>query len=101
MIDIPSASSELLKQIDGHWFDICSLIGGLIYAVIRWARHARQHKLISKETGLDIANGVGLFPLLVLSFASFSTTALNALLQSNRLILSVAGIVALLAVLED
>lgn len=101
MSNIPSAFTDISAQVDGHWFDICSLIGGLIYALIRWARHGRQHKLISKETGLDIANGVGLFPLLVLSFASFSTTALNALLQSNRLILSVAGIVALLAVLED
>ncbi len=101
MINIPLALASLSAHVDGHWFDICSLIGGVIYAVFRWARDGCQHNLISKETGLDIANGVGLFPLLVLSFASFSTTALNALLQSNRLILSVAGIVALLAVLED
>jgi hypothetical protein len=69
--------------------------GGLLYAGIRTRRSNPRRKLISRETGVE------LFPLLMLAIASVSTSALSELLHSNRLILSVAGVVALLAILED
>ncbi len=94
-------SGFLQPYLDGNWFDILSLLGGLLYAGLRARRSNPRHKLISRETGVDVANGVGLFPLLMLATASFSSSALSELLHSNRLILSVAGVVALLAILED
>lgn len=87
--------------LDGNWFDICSLLGGLAYATYRCCRTKTRHPFISKQTGLDVANGVGLFPLLMLALASVSTSALSSLLASNKLILSVAGVLALLAILDD
>ena len=93
--------NAVLPYLDGNWFDICSLFGGIFYAVYRAKRSVKRHKIISKDTGIDVANGVGLFPLAVLAIASFSSSALMALLSSNRLILSVAGVVALLAILEE
>jgi hypothetical protein len=85
---------------DGNWIDICSLVGGVVYARVRWSRIGGR-RFLSRETGLDIANGVSLFPLFLLAGTSISSTLLNALLQSNKLILSVAGVVALLAILDD
>jgi hypothetical protein len=87
--------------LDGNWFDICSLTGGIFYAGFRCHKTTPKRKLISKDTGVDVANGVGLFPLLMLAIASFSSSALSELIHSNRLILSVAGVVALLAILEE
>lgn len=90
----------LLNLIDGSWIDISSFSGGVMYAGIRWHRNDDQ-KLVCQDTGLDILNGIALFPLLLLAVSTFSSGALSALLESNRIMLSASGIVALCAVLED
>jgi hypothetical protein len=92
---------QLSAILDGSWFDICSLSGGILYAVHRCRKSTKQQKWISRTTGLDVANGVSLFPLSMLVLVSFSSSALSSLLLSNKLILSVAGLLALLAILED
>lgn len=79
---------------------MASFGAALLYALYRKMRFNR-HGWICRETGIDVANGVGLFPLLMLAMASFSTPALHSLLTSNKIILSVAGVVALLAILEE
>ena len=86
--------------IDGAWFDIASILVALSYAVYRKLRFG-NHRWTSRETGIDVANGVSLFPLFMLTVASFSTEALHTLLSSSKIILSVAGIVALLAILDE
>jgi hypothetical protein len=48
-----------------------------------------------------VAHGVALFPLLLLVFSSLSSWALDALRHSHKIILSVAGVVALLSILEE
>jgi hypothetical protein len=87
--------------LDGRWFDICSLLVGIGYSGIRYRKANPRRNWLSKDTGVDVANGVGLFPLFVLAIASFSSTALSELVHSNRLVLSVAGLVALFAILEE
>ena len=62
-------------------------------------RATGQH-WISRQTGLDLANGVSLFPLLLLALSVFSTKLLHVVVSSNKLILAVAGAVALFAILE-
>lgn len=87
--------------LDGNWVDILTLAVALVYAVAKCYR-ADDQRLVSKETGLQVAHGVALFPpLLLLALSSLSSAALNALLHSHKIILSVAGVVALLAILED
>jgi hypothetical protein len=83
---------------DGNWVDVGTLVVALFYAYYRRGEHQR---LISKETGLRVAHGVALFPLFLLACSSVSSSALNALLHSHKIILSVAGVVALLAILEE
>jgi hypothetical protein len=87
--------------VDGSWLDILSLLCAIGYAETRRRKSEPRRKIICRETGIDIANGVSIFPLLVLSLSAVSSAMLNKLLESNKLILSVAGLVALLAILED
>lgn len=91
----------LTGLIDGGWFDIASLIVSAVYAVYRKVRVRSAGKWICRDTSLDILNGVALFPLLMLALSCVATKALAALEHSSPIILSVAGIVALFAVLEE
>lgn len=90
----------LVDIFDGNWVDLLTFLVAVAYAVIQCHRNGRQ-KFISKETGLTVAHGAALFPLILLMGASLSSHALDALLHSHKIILSVAGAVALLAILED
>jgi hypothetical protein len=111
-----AAIQDSLSWIDGNWVDVVSLLVALLYAFSKARRdtvfslshpfgrpkkHLLLSRLISRETGLDIANGCSLFPLLLLGLTIFSSRVLAALMSANKLILSVAGFCALLALLED
>ena len=86
---------------DGSWFDMASAGVAFFYAGWHWKRSGSPQPFLSKERGFDFANGLSLFPLLMLTLAAFSMQALTELLHSNRLILTVAGVMAILAILED
>jgi hypothetical protein len=98
---LATAFDALRPYVDGGWMDCLSLFSALIYAEWRRSKHTPPRKIICRETGVDIANGVSIFPLFILSLSSVSSFMLKNLQGSNKLILSVAGIVALLAILED
>jgi hypothetical protein len=92
--------------IDGNWMDIGAFVVAVVYALIKSLRRAdsgggRWACLVSKATAVDIANGTSIFPLLLLGFTFASSKILEVLLTANKLILSVAGFCALLALLED
>ena len=90
--------SKVLEIFDGNWVDLGTLLVALLYA---WHGRAAGRPLISKATGLRVAHGVALFALFLLACSSIPSSALNALLHSHKIILSVAGVVALLAILEE
>lgn len=48
-----------------------------------------------------LANGTALVPLLVLTLSVLSSRLTSELMAANKLILSVAGVVALPAILDD
>lgn len=96
-----AGSPPAVVYFDGNWIDCASLMGGVGYALYKCYKASPRRKVISKETGLDIANGVSLVPLAILSLTIFSNPLLEALFRSNKLILSVAGLVALLSMLES
>lgn len=84
---------------DGNWVDVVSFIVGIIYASIK--RHQANIPWCSKSIGLHLANGIGLFPMVLLILGVFSKLAVVQLLESSRLTLAVAGVFALLAMLDD
>lgn len=86
--------------IDGNWIDITSFVVAVLYAITK-AYRRNPKNIVSKSTSLDLANGTSIFPLLLLGLTLFSSKLLNQLLGSNKVILSVAGMCALLAMLED
>jgi hypothetical protein len=67
----------------------------------RWSLADAMKTFFRKATAADLASGVGIFPLCLLSASLFSDHFLNALVAGNRLMLSVAGVVALFGALED
>lgn len=85
--------------VDGNWVDIGSLLVGISYAW--WNCLRKCQKKISKATAVDVANGASLFPLLLLGLSFLSSKLLSELMLANKLILSVAGLCALLSMLED
>lgn len=84
---------------DGNWVDVGSLLIAICYAAWKCMRTGR--KKISKATAVDVANGASLFPLFLLGCSFLSSKLLSELMQANKLILSVAGLCALLSMLED
>ena len=89
-----------MDWIDGNWVDIGSLAVAVAYSSWKSSRR-KDGKFVSKATALDLANGCSLFPLLLLGMTVISSPLLAELLKANKLILSVAGLCALLAMLED
>lgn len=87
------------EWFDGNWVDMGSLLVALAYAY--WKTRCAKKRFISKYTAIQLANGTSLFPLTLLGLSLFSSKLLSALLSANKLILSVAGICALLAMLEE
>jgi hypothetical protein len=88
---------------DGSWVDIFTLVTAIGYSLLMHKRVGipAGKSLVCRETGLSIAHGVALFPLFLLAVSSISSHALDALLHSHKIILSVAGGLALLAILEE
>ena len=90
---------HFFSLIDGGWFDIATVFVALFLSILRCVR--RGHRFISGETGRGILHGIAIFPLSMLAISVLSNEALQSLLTSNRIILSVAGFVALFSILED
>jgi hypothetical protein len=92
---------ELGQYFDGNWIDIGAILTAIFYACRQHRRCNPPKKFISKDTGLDFANGTGLFPLFVLACSSLSHWLATQLLSATKITLSIAGVTALLSMLED
>jgi hypothetical protein len=90
---------HLLSLIDGGRFDIVTFVVAVVVSVAKCQRH--KHNFVSGQTGRDILHGIAIFPLFMLMVSVFCNEALQSLLSSSRIILSVAGAVALFSILED
>ena len=84
-----------------NWIDEGTFIVALGYAVRRHFIVTPRKRFVSRETRKDFVDGTALFPLAILTLSLFSDRLTDALLHANKLILSVAGFVSILAVLED
>lgn len=98
---IPS-SPETGAWLAGHWVDVLSAVGGVMYvSYLRRTPRRRNAKLITKNTGLDFFAGLALAPLGLLFLAAFSSTVMERLLESSRITLAGASVLAILAILEE
>lgn len=92
---------DVLAYFDGNWFDMLSIAGGVIYALLNRLRLKSPRPFLSAATGRDVLNGLSIVPMLFLAFGVVSTPALTAVLHFNRLILAAAALSALFAILEE
>lgn len=88
--------------LDGSWIDFVTFVVAVIFTAFKFFRiRNTQKKFFSKATGYDLMTGTSIFPLVLLGGSAFSSNILQMLLGSNKLLMSVAGLFALLALLED
>ena len=92
---------DLTSYFDGSWFDVLSIAGGIVYALLNRLRLKAPRPFISAATGRDVLNGLSIVPLVFLALGVVSTPALTAVLHFNRLILAAAALAALFAMLEE
>lgn len=83
--------------LDGSWVDMWTLGVAAVYTGLR--------RFVCRSFGgeaimYDISHGVTIFPMLLLSATAFSTTAIHTLMTGNKLVISLAGLFALLALLK-
>jgi hypothetical protein len=95
-----------LSIIDGNWVNVESLILGFFFIPFRLCfsklhQVKRRVKWISRATGKVFADGVALFPLMLLPLASISSMVLESLLQSSKITMAISGVFGVLAILEE
>lgn len=86
---------------DGNWIDIGSIVAGIGYALIQRLRGILVCPILSAKVGMCVATGASLFPLTLLGVSVISSSLVVELRSASRLTLSIAGIVAVLAILEQ
>lgn len=94
--------------IDGNETDILTLLVGAVYASIRRLKVAFESRWTSAgqprdplaEWVFDLSHGLAIYPMLLLSAVAFSKTALDTLASSNKVLMSLAGIMALVMILK-
>lgn len=77
------------------------MIAGVVYVPIQMYRRPVRVNFISKTTAFDFANGMTLFPLLLMAVCPISSELVKGLLEASKPTLAVAGVFALLAILEE
>ena len=87
-------------SIDGNWLDVCSFLAGIVHIAYRRYGNVNNRNLISTTTAIQYATGVAIFPQLLLTFCVFSSQLERSLLAASKISLSVAGVFALVALLE-
>lgn len=84
-----------------HWVDPATIAVCMAYTVWKWLSSKPRHRLTDPRTGRYAFTGITIFPLVLIIGASISHYVAEQFMTTNRVLLFVVGIVALLAVLED
>ena len=78
-------------------FDPATILFALLFVAYR---SLRKRGFTLAQASRDLMDGAAIFPLLALAGSGVSRRALELLLNGNRAILSIAGMFALMAVLQ-
>jgi hypothetical protein len=92
-----SEGGQLFSTV--YWVDAASLTVAVIFAIGR-ATFLKQ-KLLSRSTALGICNGIVIVPLGLMAVSTYWDGALTCVIQSNRVVLSLAAVVALFTIVEE
>jgi hypothetical protein len=87
-----------MPPIDGNPIDIITIGVAFLYAAWRALRHS--HSRTMEGFISDLSYGLSIFPLVLLSCVAFSSKASEALMQSNKIIMSMAGVIALVVTIR-
>lgn len=92
-----------LAMGNGHWLDITTIAVAVAFAFLQRGRtpKANRPRIISVAMAGEVANGMAVFPLLLVVASSVSESAAQALLATNRVIMFIAGLYAIAAIFED
>ena len=72
----------------------------MIYGIIRWSFARPKHSLFGRSTRGHFLDGIALFPMLLLAICPIFPGLATTLVTNDAPVLAIAGIVAILAVLE-
>lgn len=84
--------------IDGTTTDLATFGVAFFYAFVRAARDSFNFTL--EKAISDLSYGLSLYPMLLLSMVAFSSRAMQELQQSNKVLMSMAGIMSLVVILR-
>lgn len=89
----------MLEAIDGSLTDILTLVVAALYAFFRLCRCSYRERTTERFIS-DLSYGVSIYPLLLLALTAVSSKATEQLMQGNKVIMSLAGIMALTVTLK-
>jgi hypothetical protein len=93
------ATDSILHYLSVSGVDFVTLLIALAYGKLVCHRKKSQ-AYISRDTGLSVLHGLVIFPLVLLIFGAMYPPALQGILQSNKVILAGASLVALFSMFE-
>ncbi|MDP3627117.1 MAG: hypothetical protein Q8S12_10995 [Hydrogenophaga sp.] len=91
-----------MMVFDGNETDVITLIVAAVYAFFRLLRGIGDYRQkVSMESFVsDVSYGLTIYPMILLSMVAFSSSALNSLAQSNKVLMSMAGIMSLVVIIR-
>lgn len=99
--DVLGFLGAIAAHIDANWVDAGTFLFAFAFAVFKHCKYEPKKRFLTKQTSKDFLDGTAVFPLAILALSIFSSDLTKALLEANKLILAIAGVVALLAILEE
>lgn len=85
--------------LDGNVTDITTLAVAGVYASTR-ALTQRGKRPLFEGFVSDLSYGASIYPMVLLTGVVFSSSALNSLAQSNKVLMSLAGLISLVVILK-
>jgi len=95
-----AAAQAAASSIDWGWTGPGSVAFALIYGLVRWLFSRPRHAFLGRTTRGHFLDGVALFPMGLLVVSPMASGLAEALIHDEGPILAIAGVVAILAVLE-
>jgi hypothetical protein len=92
-------TDSIISYLSVSGVDLTSLLVALGYGKLICSRAPGQ-AYISRDTALSVLHGLVIFPLVLLVVGAVFPPALSAILQSNKVILAGASLVALFSMFE-
>jgi hypothetical protein len=91
-----------MMVFDGNETDVITLIVAALYAIGRSLRALTYpRRPVTMESFVsDISYGLTIYPMMLLAMVAFSSSALHSLAQSNKVLMSMAGIISLVVVIR-